>query len=245
MPVPRRPPCVVTSKPDGSAAAVGHRRASTDSTMHCEPNRCAPRASSSGRATAAVLTPTLSAPARSSRSTSSAVRTPPPTVSGMNTCSAVRRTTSYVVARPAAGGGDVEEGQLVGALGVVDAGHLDRVAGVAQVGEVDALDHPPGVHVQARDHPYRDGHVSPLPPRRTRPARDGGQRLREGERAGVEGLADDRALDAVRPSRPAPAGRPAGDAAAGDHRRSVAAQTAGEVEVGPGSVPSRRTSVTT
>jgi hypothetical protein len=43
---------------------------------------------------AAVFTPTLSAPARSSRSTSSAERTPPPTVSGTNTCSAVRRTTS-------------------------------------------------------------------------------------------------------------------------------------------------------
>ena len=44
--------------------------------------------------TAAVLTPTLSAPARNRRSTSSTVRTPPPTVSGMKTCSAVRRTTS-------------------------------------------------------------------------------------------------------------------------------------------------------
>ena len=51
-------------------------------------------ASSSGRATAAVLTATLSAPARSSRFTSSALRTPPPTVSGMNTLSAVRLTTS-------------------------------------------------------------------------------------------------------------------------------------------------------
>ena len=30
---------------------------------------------------------------------SSVVRTPPPTVSGMNTCSAVRRTTSSMVAR--------------------------------------------------------------------------------------------------------------------------------------------------
>ena len=54
---------------------------------------------SSGRAIAAVLTPTLSAPARSSRSTSSTERTPPPTVSGMKTASAVRLTTSYVVAR--------------------------------------------------------------------------------------------------------------------------------------------------
>jgi hypothetical protein len=35
MPVPRRPPCVVTSKPSGP------RRASIDSTMHWEPKRCA------------------------------------------------------------------------------------------------------------------------------------------------------------------------------------------------------------
>jgi len=76
------------------------RRASTDSTTHWEPNRCAASDSSSGRATAAVLSETLSAPARSSRSTSSTLRTPPPTVSGMKTCSAVRRTTSTIVSRP-------------------------------------------------------------------------------------------------------------------------------------------------
>ena len=68
--------------------------------MHWDPNRPAVSASSSGRAMAAVLRETLSAPARSSRSTSAALRTPPPTVSGMNTCSAVRRTTSYMVSRP-------------------------------------------------------------------------------------------------------------------------------------------------
>src|SRR6201996_6033467 len=49
---------------------------------------------------AAVLTATLSAPARSNTSTSATARTPPPTVSGMNTCSAVWRTTSSMVARP-------------------------------------------------------------------------------------------------------------------------------------------------
>ena len=69
------------------------------STSTCEPKRSATSATSWGRAMAAVLTPTLSAPARSSRSTSRTVRTPPPTVSGMKTCSAVRATTSYVVAR--------------------------------------------------------------------------------------------------------------------------------------------------
>ena len=49
---------------------------------------------------AAVLIETLSAPARSKRSTSSTFLIPPPTVSGMKTCSAVRRTTSKVVSRP-------------------------------------------------------------------------------------------------------------------------------------------------
>jgi hypothetical protein len=66
--------------------------------MHCEPNCLAASARSSGRAIAAVFSDTLSAPARSSASTSAVDRTPPPTVSGMKTCSAVRRTTSCMVA---------------------------------------------------------------------------------------------------------------------------------------------------
>ena len=76
------------------------RRASTDRTTHCAPNRCAASASRSGRAMAAVFSETLSAPARSSRSMSPVLRTPPPTVSGMNTWSAVRCTTSIMVSRP-------------------------------------------------------------------------------------------------------------------------------------------------
>ena len=50
--------------------------------------------------TAAVLIDTLSAPASSNLRMSSTVRTPPPTVSGIKHCSAVRRTTSYSVSRP-------------------------------------------------------------------------------------------------------------------------------------------------
>ena len=53
----------------------------------------------SGRATAAVLIDTLSAPASRSRRTSPSVRTPPPTVSGMKHLSAVRATTSRIVSR--------------------------------------------------------------------------------------------------------------------------------------------------
>src|SRR5690606_32902133 len=52
-----------------------------------------------GRSTAAVLTDTFSAPARSRRRASSTVRTPPPTVNGMNTFSATRRATSTMVSR--------------------------------------------------------------------------------------------------------------------------------------------------
>ena len=49
--------------------------------------------------TAAVLKLTLSAPASRSARTSSAVRTPPPTVRGMKHCSAVRDTRSSSVPR--------------------------------------------------------------------------------------------------------------------------------------------------
>ena len=80
------------------------------------------RRSAPGRAIAAVFTPTLSAPARSSRSTSSTVRTPPPTVSGMKTSSAVRAHDVVHRGAVAAARGDVEEGQLVGALRVVARG---------------------------------------------------------------------------------------------------------------------------
>ena len=54
---------------------------------------------------------------------------------------------------------DVEEGQLVGALLAVAAGELDGVAGVPQVLEVDALDDPTVVDVEARDDADRHGHA--------------------------------------------------------------------------------------
>ena len=62
----------------------------------------------------------------------------------------------------AAARGDVEEGQLVGALAVVGLGQLDRVAGVAQVLEVDALDDPAGVDVEAGDDAGGDTHPRSL-----------------------------------------------------------------------------------
>ncbi len=86
-----RPPCVVTTKPDGVRS---ERFTSSESTSTCAPNRSAISAMSGGRAIAALLTPILSAPWPSRRATSSAERTPPPTVSGMKTCSATRCTMS-------------------------------------------------------------------------------------------------------------------------------------------------------
>jgi hypothetical protein len=71
-------------------------------TTHCAPNRSAHSDKISGVSTAAVLTPTLSAPARSARATSSAERMPPPIVSGMKRRSAVRRARSSSVDRSSA-----------------------------------------------------------------------------------------------------------------------------------------------
>ncbi len=68
-------------------------------TMHWLPNFSAAARTNSGFCTAAVLIETLSAPAFSRSRTSCNSRTPPPTVSGMNTVSAVRATTSRMMPR--------------------------------------------------------------------------------------------------------------------------------------------------
>ena len=69
-------------------------------TMHWLPNRRAASRTNPDRWQAAELIETLSQPALSSARISSIVRIPPPTVSGMKTCSAVRRTTSIMMSRP-------------------------------------------------------------------------------------------------------------------------------------------------
>ena len=95
-PVGVRPPLTTTSKDP-----FGVRRASMARTTHWLPNRSAHSVMRSGRRTAAVLIPTLSAPALRAAFMSSEDRTPPPTVSGTNTFSAVRLTTSNIVGLPA------------------------------------------------------------------------------------------------------------------------------------------------
>ena len=52
--------------------------------------------------------------------------------------------------------GDVQEHELVGAVGVVARGELDRVAGVTQVLEPHAFDDAAGVDVEAGDDPLRE-----------------------------------------------------------------------------------------
>ena len=54
-------------------------------------------------------------------------------------------------AAPLVARGDVEEAELVGARRVVGARRLDRIAGVAQVDEVDALDDAAVLDVEAGD----------------------------------------------------------------------------------------------
>src|SRR3990172_7766037 len=120
-------------------------------TTHWRPKAAAHSASSSGLRTAAVFTPTLSAPARRTALISLGERTPPPTVSGTDTSAAVRCTTSRRVERPS---GDVEIADLVGALSRVADGQLHRISLVDELGEPDAFDDPFTGHVEARDHSF-------------------------------------------------------------------------------------------
>src|SRR5205085_10716151 len=54
--------------------------------------------------------------------------------------------------------GDVEETQFIGAIRVVARGDFDRVAGVAQADEIDALHHPAGGDVEAGDDAFSEPH---------------------------------------------------------------------------------------
>ena len=160
------------------------------------------RVMSSGRSTAAVFTDTLSAPTRSRRRASSTERMPPPIVNGMKTCSATRLAISTIVSRALGRGGDVEEHELVGALGVVAGGQLHGVAGIDEVDEVHALHDAARVDVEARDDPGGPHRRASAARRRPRPRRRGPRRsrCRRWRRPG-----------AARPPPPrrAPAGRPA------------------------------------
>ena len=134
-PVPLRPPWVKTSHLPGAVW-----RASIATTMHWSPYFSAASRTNSGRVTAAELIETLSAPASSRRRMSSigahaAAHGQRHEALLGGAADDVEDGVAVLVAR-----GDVEEGELVGAGGVVDPRLLDRIAGVAQVDELHALD---------------------------------------------------------------------------------------------------------
>ena len=153
---PRRGPVGDAAAVDVDLEAVRRRRracASIASTTHWAPKVSASSPISSGPRDRRRVDrrpcrrPRRAPPARPRRE-----RMPPPIVNGMKTLSAVRRASSTIVSRCLVRGRDVEEHELVGALGVVALGQLDRVARVAQADEVGALHDAPLVDVEARDH---------------------------------------------------------------------------------------------
>ena len=165
-PAPRR--CALARPRDGVAArsAFARRRdrppsphpsaralASIASTTHWDPNRDRELVDRRRvRCSAAELIEILSAPASSTAWASATERMPPPTVNGMNTSSAVRRAKLDDGVAPIGGRGDVEQHELIGAGGVVASGEFDRVPGVTEIDERDALDDPAAIDVEARDH---------------------------------------------------------------------------------------------
>ena len=79
-------------------------------------------------------------------------------------------------AAPLGGGGDVEEDELVGALGRVALGELGRIALVDEVDEAGALDHAPVGDVEARDHAAAEHQAARDERRRSWPAGAGRRR---------------------------------------------------------------------
>ncbi len=128
------------------------RLGSIFTTMHWLPNRRAASWTNSGSFTAAELIETLSHPASSSWRMSSSVRMPPPTVSGMNTCSAVRRTTSSMMSRPSWLAVMSRNTSSSAPSSSYRAATSTGIAGVAQVDEIRPLHHAPAVHVETGNH---------------------------------------------------------------------------------------------
>ena len=192
MPVGRRPPWVKISQRGGSPAPET-RLASMATTTHWLPNFSAATRTNWRSATAAELIEALSAPASSRLRMSSVVRTPPPTVSGMKQTSAVRRTTSSRMPR-SSWLAVMSRKQSSSAPGlVVGDGALDRIAGVAQVDEIDALDDAAVLDVEAGDDAGFEGHRDAPSAGPHRCARKQRQRLARIEPAVVERAAGDRA----------------------------------------------------
>ena len=135
-------PALDDDLPGGRSPVARRAAASMATTTAWRPNRRAQRATSVGSATAAVFSETLSAPAR---------RTSRISLDAAHAAADRERDErppggplDDVEQRPAAlgRGGDVEEDELVGALGGVALGELGRIALVDEVDEAGALDDP-------------------------------------------------------------------------------------------------------
>ena len=139
MPVASRPPWVKISK-RGSCRSPATRLASMATTMHCAPNF-----SAAARTRLAILhrrridRDLVGAGFEQSAHVVDAAHA---AADGQRHEAALGRAGDHVEDRAAllVAGGDVEEAELVGARLVVSGGGLDRIAGVAQIDEVDALD---------------------------------------------------------------------------------------------------------
>ena len=162
-PVASRPPLTTTSQ---AGPSPGRRRASIATTTAWRPNRLAQREISAGSATAAVLSETLSAPARRTSRISSTLRTPPPTVSGMNARRAVRSTMSRSVPRPSGAAVMSRKTSSSAPSRGVALGELGRVALVDEVDEAGALDDAAVGDVEARDHAAAEHQAAPQRSRR-------------------------------------------------------------------------------
>jgi hypothetical protein len=123
--------------------------ASTAPTTHCAPKRSASSAASSGRATAALLIATLSAPASSKSArilgrTDAAADRERHEADGGGARDDIEDRTAILVR-----GGDVEEAEFVGAGRVIDLGLFHRIARIGQIEELHALHHAPAGDVEA------------------------------------------------------------------------------------------------
>jgi len=64
---------------------------------------------------------------------------------------------------------DVQECDLVSSLSVITLGHLHRIARVAEIDKVGALDHPPCIHIETGNDAFGQHGTRSLPNRRSRP----------------------------------------------------------------------------
>ena len=116
--------------------------------MHWSPNFSAASLTNSRRLTAALLIETLSAPR--SQQGADILDGAHAAADGQRHEAGFRRAPDHIQHDAAifVGGRDVEKAQFVGAGGVVGDRGFHRIAGIAQIDEVDALDDPAVLDVE-------------------------------------------------------------------------------------------------